>query len=365
MFFLYGCVEPFDAPTRDIEVGFLVVDGYVNTSTHAVTVKLSRAIPLNNTGVSPVENGALITLEEIDGRKFSLTAVGEGQYQFSSPEIVNGKQYRLNIITGKETLYQSGFITTKESPPIDSLTWDPEDEGINVRVNTHDDSGNTEYYRWDFTETWEYNSPYFSSLIVKDGSVIPRPSDQPIYVCYRSENATEIVTANTSALTQNKISGLELAYIPKYSQKYSRHYSIRVRQFSLSKEGFEYWQQLKNTSENLGGLFDPQPSRVKGNIRKVNSDELVIGYFDGGSVSEKRIFFKLQDLPDSFKKFPRTSCEELEIGLAAARTLPEFYLITSTKVVDGFVVGYYYTVTACADCRAQGGSTTKPDFWPN
>src|ERR1044071_8568995 len=92
-----GCVEPFDIPVRNESVGFLVVDGYVNTQTQSVSVTLSRAIPLSDGNDFPKENGAIVTLQEENGKSYQLVSENNGTYQLTNPDFQNGKRYRLRI----------------------------------------------------------------------------------------------------------------------------------------------------------------------------------------------------------------------------------------------------------------------------
>jgi hypothetical protein len=47
-------------------------------------------------------------------------------------------------------------------------------------------------------------------------------------------------------------------------ERISSRYSTLVRQFAISPNTYNYWQNLKNT-EQLGTLFDAQPSQLVGN----------------------------------------------------------------------------------------------------
>jgi hypothetical protein len=359
-----ACLEPYNAPVSEKEVGFLVVDGFVNTTTQSVSVKLSRAIPLAQSGPSPTVDNASVALEVENGNSFPLTAIGNGAYEFSSPEIANGKRYRIHIFTSDSHEYRSEYITTKAAPPIDSVTWDADEEGIRIKVNTHDDTRQSIYYRWDFVETWEYQTALYSGFVLNNGVAISRPTNESVFICYRTLNSNEIAVSNSLDLAQDRISNFEVAFVPNLSQKYRKRYSILVKQYVLSKEGYDYWEQLKTTSENLGGLFDPQPARVTGNIVSVSSDETVIGYFDAGSVSEKRLFFTLQELPDFLKKFPPSQCEEGSVSVSEVKNLSIDYVITSAITFGNTIIGYKVTPKGCADCRVQGGTITKPEFWP-
>jgi hypothetical protein len=361
-----SCLESYQPPVTDDEVNFLVIDGFVNTSTHAVDVTLSRALVLWKVASPQPETEAQVILEESSGASYPLAELPQGKYAVSSAEIITGKQYRLYIRTKSGEEYRSQYITPLQAPPIDSVNWVAGNEGIYITVDTHDPGEQTHYYRWDFIETWVYRSTFVSEYQLTGGVPVLRKADEMIYQCYKDVPSVRINTATTSRLSEDRIDNYEVTFIPVGAQRLSDTYSILVNQYALSKTAYEYWEQLKKNTETLGSLFDPQPSRVSGNIRNINNqNESVIGYFDGGSTTQARIFIRRRDLPKHLQvSTPREQCEQLSIGVSEISTLPSFYMIT-TAILSGItVVGFNYSSVSCVDCRYYGGTTTKPDYWP-
>jgi hypothetical protein len=363
---LFSCLDPYQPPVTDQEVNFLVIDGFVNTSNGTVDVTLSRALVLWKVASPEPEIGAQVILEESGGGTHLLAELPQGKYTASSPEIVAGREYRLYVRTQSGKEYRSPFITALQSPPITDVTWVPAENGIIITVDTHDAANQTHYYRWDFEETWAYRSAYASEYKMEGGTPALRSADELVYQCYKTVPSVQINTATTTRFSEDRIDDYELTFIKAGAQRISDHYSILVNQYALSKNAYEYWEQLKNTTETLGSLFDPQPSRVSGNIQNIHDPaEPVIGYFDGGSSTEKRIFIRYRDLPGHLQiPTPRGACEQQSIDVGKVSTLPSFYELT-TAILSGItVVGFNYSTVDCVDCTYQGGTTTKPDFWP-
>ncbi len=364
LLFLSACIEPFDPPVQNKDVGFLVVDGYVNSSNHTATVRLTRAIPLSSTSDYPVVATAHVSIENAEGVKIPLIHNGDGLYSSTSPLFVTGKEYRLLIQTTDGKQFQSVVITTKPGASIDSVTTDVEEEGINVRLSTHDPSGSITYYRCDLVETWEYHSAYSSNFEFINGRLELRKFDERINVCYKTEASSAIATASTLDIEDNRISGHPVIFLEKLSAKLEYIYSVEVSQYSLDKAGYDYWEQMRVSSQTLGGLFDPQPARIKGNISAIGSDEPVIGFFDGGEVSRRRIFIRNRELPPEYQRYrPDPNCEELFADPVEALRL-NGQLITSAVYEGIALIGYQYTTIECADCRTKGGVLAKPSFWP-
>ena len=86
----------------------------------------------------------------------------DGIYTSPNLNLVLNQEYRLRITTSNGKEYLSDYVIAKKTPLIDSLGFRQEDKGVQVYVNAHDDSNNTRYYRWDFDETWEIKSYYYS-----------------------------------------------------------------------------------------------------------------------------------------------------------------------------------------------------------
>jgi hypothetical protein len=152
-------------------------------------------------------------------------------------------------------------------------------------------------------------------------------------------------------------------FIPVRSQKITVKYSIKVQQRALTLEAYEFWTQLKKSTESLGGLFDPLPSQVLGNLHSAdNSSEPVLGYFSGGQVDSKRIFIPARDIPRELRLPPIQLCPIDSIPIDQIRNYPDMLLIGSygMPITEGYVTS---SGRNCMDCRDDGGALTKPDFW--
>jgi hypothetical protein len=161
-----------------------------------------------------------------------------------------------------------------------------------------------------------------------------------------------------------------MLFIPGESSKIARRYSVQVEQRVLSKEAYDFWVALQKTTESLGGLFDPLPSQVIGNLwsNNPNAAEPVLGYFSGGSAPRQRIFIDFVDLPSNILSVYRPRyCGDEDVSPvfnAVLRSLLKSTLLIDPIYVQGVgVVGYTTADNACIDCRIFGGTTKRPDFW--
>ena len=66
-------------------------------------------------------------------------------------------------------------------------------------------------------------------------------------------------------------------------------YSILVKQYSISKSEFDFWDNLKKINDKSGDIFEYQPYPVNSNIHNVNNTkDRVLGYFQVSAVKQKR-----------------------------------------------------------------------------
>jgi hypothetical protein len=172
---------------------------------------------------------------------------------------------------------------------------------VNINVNAHDPANKTIYYRWDYVETYIIHSYFDTDLKLQtvpfDTVVIITPPAQ-IFVCWPSDTSSTVLLGSTAKLRQDVISQSTIASIPLNSDKFAFRYSILVKQYALTADAYNYWRILKTNTEQLGTIFDAQPSGPPGNIHCITTpSEPVIGYLSVGAVSQVRIYINNSDLP--------------------------------------------------------------------
>lgn len=372
-----GCLDPYYPPVEDVDVNILVVDGFLDTSEGTATVTLSKAVSLSSDFAPSAESNAIVTLLDHNGSAYPLTEYELGQYRVESVPIDPAAQYRVYIMTQGGHEYQSDLSSVYDTPPIDSVTWTTDDRNLTVQVNTHDYTNTAKHFRWTYEETWNYHAATLSEFISEGGGAYRyRTPAEMIFYCWATQPSTNITIGSTVRLSENVVSQAPVAYVPKGSQKLSMKYSILVSQRAISDQEYNYLEQLKKTTESIGGLFDPQPSQVPGNIHRTStSSPVAIGYFGVGNTVKERIFIAYTDLPEYFRDI------RLEPGCAPTDTIclyptmairncilmasdmTEATMIGSGVYLQRSLIGLTLTSPRCADCRYSGGVTTKPDFW--
>jgi hypothetical protein len=379
MMISYSCFDSYQPPGTTNNASYLVVDAFVNSAEGSASVILSHTIPLTSTDTLTQINDAEVKLQDDADNNFTMNFEGNGIYAVTGLMVSTSRKYRLLINSSGKT-YQSDFVAVQPTPAIDTVSWSVDRGNLNINVSTHDPSELSRFYRWKYSETWEYDSPVPTSYIVKNDSVWLRTNDEDISQCWQTSNSKTILLYSTDYLTGNIVNDFVLQRIPSNSIKLSNQYSIFVQQQTLTKEGYLYWLNVKKTTESLGSLFDPLPGAVVGNIKCLTvPNEPVIGFFSAGSISEKRIFIKYNDIRN-FVDYEFPSCKVDTILCDTVHTIggwygghPRIHFSNPDEVVGQinnqaktYVKGYAITSVECTDCRkAGGGNTVRPPFWKN
>ncbi|HEY5744539.1 MAG TPA: DUF4249 domain-containing protein [Chryseolinea sp.] len=359
----FGCLDPYSAPHVKGNVDLLVVDGFLSATSSSIVVRLSHAMALDSAGTPPPELKATVQLEEQEGASVPLSGTADGDYTATGLNLDLTKQYRLHIktLTGKE--YFSDYVEVMKTPDIDSVAWRAGNQNLTIYVNTHDASGKAKYYYWDYVETYEHHAPFPAGYIMRKHEPIPLTLAERVDHCWTTQPSTHIFVASSENLSADAIRNFPLITLPAGGIEVSIRYSVLVRQRAISKEAYTFWTQLQKTTESLGGLFDPMPSQVVGNVHSTsNSQEPVLGFFSAGEERQERIYIRHDELPEEIRLYPHYFCPPDSIPISVVKTLPDNTLLVYPF---GFAapVGYVSSTSVCMDCRTLGGVTQKPDFW--
>jgi len=363
---LTACKENYEPPVIKTNPYLLVVDGFINNSADTTSIYLSRTRKLSDGATNSPEIHAQLTLEDASGAiLYYFQEKDNGNYIVPGISLDVNRTYKLRINTADGKHYASDEIQVKQTPPIDSVSWERQDNGLTIFVNTHDPQNNTRYYRWEYTNTWEYYSRYYSGFKYENHDVIPRRPDEDVYKCWTTRNSTDLQLGSSAKLSEDVIHKSPIRFIPVNAIELSGIYSILVRQYAITKEGYEYFQNLKKITEQLGSIFDAQPSQLTGNIHLTDDPtEPVLGFVTASSVEIKRIFIRHEEVVPWYYAL---QCEDPFI--VPLDSLEDYfgtgvYIPTSQYSPRGIIEGYYAGTDGCVDCTSHGGTNVKPDFWP-
>jgi hypothetical protein len=175
---------------------------------------------------------------------------GVNNYRATNPQekAVIGETYQLHV-KWKDNVYISEGILL-EPPIVDSVTWSFEeerlfrDEGYYIKV----------YGKIPFEEDNNYRIRVIENDTLKN--------QREDYLLFDDTFGLKFFEE-----------GLELGYAFEENDR------VRLELYRLNRDAFEYLNELVNLLFNDGGLFSPPPQNPDTNIRVVEGDPEVLGYF--------------------------------------------------------------------------------------
>lgn len=359
LFFLTSnrCVTPY-IPVVTEKEQLLVVQGLITDQPGINKVKLSRSKPLWKPQAQEPLKGCEVWITDDFGKIDSLKELIAGTYVTDSATFrgVVNNHYTLHVRTNDENgevNYESFPTEMKPVPPIDSIYYEKRNyvysyqpyEGCQIFLDTHDPDGHAGFYRWDYSETWEYHLPYSAV----NGA------------CWASTSSDRIFIKSSTDRADGRISHFPINLITNPIDRLTVRYSIMVNQYSMNEDEYLYWQRLLQETQMVGGLYDIIPASIPNNIFCLEyPDEIVLGYFSVSAMTSERKFIQDHFVginnsyntcnPDTI--YGTAPIDGLNISLWLmldnSDSIPPVRIITSNR--------------SCAECLARGTSI-KPLFW--
>lgn len=373
-----GCVERYYPEDEDMMDGILVINAHLTGMPGMQEIEISRSSTLVLPEFIPVSGCyAELIREDLEVREFHEGIPGFYAGELDQEFLITGMSYQIHVLTPDGKEYESDFDRLHPVPEIDSLYYQVEElavgnegdslEGIRYYLDFTYASEDYQYIRWDLIETYEFHNPDHEAFIYDlDGKTKPLPEWADWRTCWITNEIPTIYSMPLTYLDQGTYIKKPFDFVPniKQEQKLHHRYSLLVRQYSVSRASFHYWNELKKTTQEQGGMFDKQPALLKSNICNIlDSLEVVLGFFGMSGVAEKRVFaedlVELDTSPDEWYCFPMPK------GPGGIGWVPRQYrpLYFSRASMDGRT--YFAEVNQhCVDCREYKNSThIKPDFW--
>ncbi|MCB0686048.1 MAG: DUF4249 domain-containing protein [Saprospiraceae bacterium] len=299
-----SCVDEVNIQTSQA-VRTLVVEGFITTEPGPHTVKISTSAKYGTIfeDFSKRESKATVRIRDNEGRVTFLTESEDAGVYLTPTDFHAelGKSYTLLINTLRQGDYASIPEETAKVPPIDSLqVFYRKTPTENTLIDQHsveiyatwmDPPEEQNFYTWQnkgtyFIETFPENF----TISTTSGKV---PAPKP---CCKNCWVTELNSDKTIRLFSDRnYDGKSItqlaANIVDDGGRFMDKYLVRIRQLGLSKNAFTFLDVLKRQLGVSGGIFDPPPAELRGNIVNLDDpDNTAIGYFFASEVQTDSIF---------------------------------------------------------------------------
>lgn len=367
---MIGCREEFNPNVDPADTNLLVVEGFISTNGETTEIKLSRTGNLNDNEFS-IESGAIVELRGEQSGYWQLIENVAGTYRMDAILPTN-QQYRLSIRLRNNDKYESDLMQPIVAPEIDDVNWRKSNSGVSIRVNTQGSEEN-QYFLWQFEEDWLYRSAFGTSYVyLRDREVmVEATSETNVSRCWNENRVQRIAIENAARFSENKILDKEITMIPNLSEKLGIRYSILVKQISIDRAAFDFWEIMRKNTEDIGGIFSPLPSLIGGNIKMVGDEDIfAIGYISMGVASEKRIYINIEEVAPWPVEIPDYKGCAIRPDTLRPNQYSTFFksgeLMPVNPIFGGnsdFPTAFQAAARFCVDCRDRGGSIVKPDFW--
>lgn len=388
-----SCIDPYVPNLKNYQ-SLLVVDGLITNENSSYRIKLGRTTNKENSLPEKVTD-ANVYITDGDGIKTDLQNCGDGIYKTDSTSFtgVIGQKYTLSILTPDGKEYKSEECTMLPVAAIDKLYYEKGEEisgtqgesftGLKIFLNSTDATGTNQYFRWTYEETWEFllpNVPKYKCVFVNDKETyLFEFLSDTIENCWKMNKSGEIIINSILSGSTNYINKQLIQFIdPVKSDRLTKEYSILVKQYSISEKEYNFWYNLKKVSDAGGDIFNSQPYQVVSNVHNINdAGEMVPGYFEVSTVSQKRIFITADEVNLLYLPHYLTDCFEITKSPEDWPGVdpPSYYEIYHTIMnphdftfirpifnPDNTLKKLVYATKVCSVCEYSGISI-KPDFW--
>ena len=289
-----GCSEVIDLSVVE-EGGQLVIYGNVTNIREGNFVTIFRTGDLGGEQVPVL--GANVTLYDDQGQSAVFAPTDSGRYEMAlnaMPRVVGGA-YRLEVQIGNKRYetdpqvmppnygrdlmsFELGTVKT-----ISSQGASIEERVVNVFSETEfDELGEEFYLRWDLEEAYTYLGTFLP--------VRHFPRTFPAIQCYVINQLNEQRVFLHNGQSNRATTIPSRLYVSRFLDKsfQTLHY-FNLTRSSMTREVYDYWAELDQIVNRQGSIFDTPPAAVEGNIRAVDSDEVVLGIFEVVSAEVTRL----------------------------------------------------------------------------
>lgn len=373
-FVFTSCIDRYSIDSGVAEDSRLVIYGILTNESKEQEITVSRSGSVEFPRFLPV-SGCKIYVEDENHNKFILPESKDaGHYRaFVDPLFTKvGSCYRLFVETPNGRKYESNYEEMMPCPKVDSVYFElktrpkstvgESEEGIQFYVNFKGDESMGRFFRWSLQETYEYHSTWTIIRYLDEKSKeIAVPEDFSHYVCYQTAPIYEVFNLSTNGLTKNEYERYPLHFVNNETQRLLYHYSLLIKQYSMSEGSYNFWESLRKNNKDSNYLFGTQPASTRSNIKNVNdTTEIVLGDFGASAVSVKRIHIRY--IPSlTFNKIKYCPNIKKNMRLDSIPTERPLYLYPFMRR-NGTIL-WVWGDKNCFFCELLGGTTERPSYW--
>ncbi|GAB3696058.1 hypothetical protein GCM10027592_18680 [Spirosoma flavus] len=293
---LFSCVDEVQLPIRQAERR-LVIEGLV-TDGPFPWVRLTYSGFYNSANPAPPElviNDALVVIKDEEGRSVRLVPdpFAPAYYGLRDSSFVGqvGRTYTLSVTLPDGSRYESKPERLNPVPMLDplqahyrrSISELGQPDLYDIMIDTQDPTTPGNYYRWSSSAY----IPRWTEFDPKHPPYNPFGTICGTCSCWVPSYGPPTDVLSDALINGNRISGRVVFSVPIMAVS---AFYVQVRQYSLTRAAYQYWNLFEQQRTRTGSLFDPQPASIEGNVRAVNdTTKLALGFFGASAMSQQRL----------------------------------------------------------------------------
>jgi hypothetical protein len=343
---LFSACEEYYTPVLDEKPKVMVVDSHITNDLQYNFVRVSKTRNFYSTAAIEWVSGATVELVEDNFKIVKAREDAPGYYVFpSTPGF--GRKYKLRITNSKD-IYESDYEIMPPAPTIDSLYTQHkiekayrtngygvpelfESPGRQISIDAPI-TPELKYYRFNYRAIiqWKYTpkGPWDSTLVYTPVDTLKRATnaasgppptkiDTSAHITYGWISKTNTGLFNLAGpkefSSSDKVMNHPIVLL-KYDnsqyldsvQQIPFNWIIILEQYGITKESFDFHENLNRQFSADGTLFDPVISQVYGNIKCISDpSKIVMGFFDLNSYKQYRYYLNLGSGNDNTVKLRR------------------------------------------------------------
>jgi hypothetical protein len=301
-----GCIDQIPFPDVGARADQYVFQGLVELGAESarLEVYINRLAPFDETAPPAPVDGAEVRVRNDRGQEIELPPAGAGRYATQVEatqafEVAPGLLFQLSARLPGGARYESSWEPLPAAPAPSALSFSRStrqelNAAGNIVARQYVDfflrtpllaPGHSEraYLKWDFIGAFE----------LRETPPMPPAFANACYV-ENPVGLNQVVIFNGQAANADTLSNFAI-YSEPLDFRFSFGYYLTALQRSLSPGAYRYWEQVREIVARQGGLFDPVPGPVLGNVRNVDeANETVAGYFYAVSTDTVRVFVNFE-----------------------------------------------------------------------
>ncbi len=348
-----SCVDRLPDEPETSAMDEIIVDGFISNEPGPYEVKIFRSYGVySNLRTSRPVFATEVSITDDHGHVEDLVGVEPGIYRTGSPDFVGvvGNSYTLRFTDAFGNIYESTPQKILPSGEIENVYYQfdefkplkgPTRFGFKIYFNSNAGDGNEGLFRWRYQGTYRVKtnpelrtrpSPNNSNIEIPDPPQCAfvwnfelNRSECECCVCWITESEHAPKVKKTNMISDGRFRDIEIGYVPITGWTFYDKFRVEVKQMSLTKEAYAFWDIIQNQIEGADDLFQPPGGQPTGNIRQINGDHRVRGVFTASGVSSK-VFYITQSEARKFTMIPDVELKDdcRKLGWAVTKK-PSFW----------------------------------------